>query len=178
MRGDDSPPAPPPGRIGATRAAVHDRAMPATAVRVLPALAFALAACERAQAPQQPQPQPPASRPLDEDAAPYAGPRLSARLEAPDSAGARVAVIEVEAPSGGYELQLDAVDERGAATRALVTLTEPGAGEANVTVLETKTVRANVPPGSGKVEVRVSIETRGVQYLRKPPYQLAATLAR
>ena len=152
-------------------------------------LAFVLTftACDQQQdpPPSRPQTKPSPSRPQtqdsprhDEDPAPYGGPKLTARLEAADSAGARVAVVEVQAPTAGYELKLDNVDDRAGTTRVLVTLIEPGAGEVNATVVETRTARANVPAGKGKVEVRVSPETRGLQYLQKPPYQLAATLAR
>jgi len=104
----------------------------------------------------------------------YAGPQCQATV-ASDAAGKTVQVA-VEVPSGGYELKLDRVVDRGPLSRIELTLVSPGEGEMVTMAFETKRSQAKLPVSCARAEVWISQEKRGLHYFKKPDYELASTL--
>lgn len=106
----------------------------------------------------------------------YDGPELTATLEVMESQPPQFAVaVNVQAPSGGYELKHAETKSAGAATEVLLVLTGPGPDEMVMQMLETKSLRVPLAQVAGEVRVGVRQVRRGVA-APEAQYALAATL--
>lgn len=105
----------------------------------------------------------------------YGGPPLEARLE--QTSGDDVILqVQVDAPTGGYDLQHDDTVEQGEITKVRLTLTEPGPKEMVTQAMETLKQRVRLQNPSGHVQVLVRRKQRNVDTGPPAEYRLAAEI--
>lgn len=107
----------------------------------------------------------------------YDGPELTAELETMESQPPQYAVnVKVQCMTGGYDLALSTTRRHGDATHVLLVLTEPGADEMVMQVLETRQLRVLLSEVSGPIQIGVQRVKRGAKDAAPPPFKLAKTL--
>lgn len=120
------------------------------------------------------RPDPPAEARVD-----FEGPPVRASLEVMESHPPQYAVlIEVDAPTLGWELATEGVAAGADATVVTLELTEPGPDEIVAQVVQTRTARVALDHAPTVVQVRISRWQRDVHYLVSPGAKLAAVVTR
>lgn len=105
----------------------------------------------------------------------YSGPELTATIETMESHPPQyAALVEINCPTGGYELSAQPLDSKGGVRMARLVLVAPGADDMVTQAFERKTVRVEL--GAERTPVQIMVAQHRRNEPMTAPFALATTV--